>query len=150
MSQVLLPRIALPFPTYNATSCYSGSFRVGPRVLYCTFTNKEIQGELFRYSNTTLWLVLGCELVIFDSPPPYGCKALNYFHGLITFNHLFLLLRFIAESEHYNESLKGSLAEGGEYNPAKGSKFFCWLDTLELQTPFEGNSALTRLQQLLL
>lgn len=42
VSQVLLPGIALPFPTYNATSCYAGSFPVGPRVLYCTYRNKEI------------------------------------------------------------------------------------------------------------
>lgn len=54
-------------------------------------------------------------------PPPYGCKVINCFHGLITFNYLFLLLRFIAESEHCNEFLKGSLAEGGEYKTTKGN-----------------------------
>ena len=111
--QVLLPRIALPFPTYNATSCYAGSFLVGPKVL-CFDAQIQLRGQCEAVSSAYL-------IVLRTPHSPHGCKAINCFHGLITFNYVFLLLSFIAESEHYNEFLKGNLAEEGEYKTAKGS-----------------------------
>ena len=113
MIQVLLHRIALPFPTYNATSCYAGSFLVGPKVL-CFDAQIQLHGQCEGVSSAYL-------IVLRTPHSPTVVKLLIVFMDLSHFNYVFLLLSFIAESEHYNEFLKGSLAEEGEYKTAKGS-----------------------------
>lgn len=93
--------------------CFHLYFLVGPKVL-CFDAQIQLHGQCEAVSSAFL-------IVLRTPHSPHGCKAINCFHGLITFNCVFLLLSFIAESEHYNEFLKGSLAEEGEYKTAKGS-----------------------------
>ena len=148
--QVLLPRIALPFPTYNATSCYAGSFLVGPKVL-CFDAQIQLHGQCEAVSSAYL-IVLRT-----PPPPPTRPMVVKLLIVFMDLSHLIIyffcwvlslkgniIMNFWREAWQKRENkkmLRGVTDSLVRSHPCSiyfklltGTFWSSWLDTLVLQT----------------